>query len=222
MPAPKLAARRPRAARMSPQERRAQLISAAIRVFARRGIGAARPIEVAEEAEVSEATVYTYFPTREALRDAVLQEVGRYYRDQTDRVLDASAAEPLAVRLGRLFEMIAGAVHREPDHARVWLNWGSATREEIWPSFLENEARTVRRVVAEIEAADPAERAALVARSHPEDLARLLIGACETMARRILAGRSEEEVARFVRSAQDVLFGDPEPADRGAAPSGRS
>ena len=48
-------ARRPRAARMPPQERRARLIEAGIRVFARRGIGAARPIEVATEAEVSEA-----------------------------------------------------------------------------------------------------------------------------------------------------------------------
>jgi len=41
-------------------------------VVARRGLSGARPVDVAREAGVSEATIYAYFPTQEAMIDAVL------------------------------------------------------------------------------------------------------------------------------------------------------
>ncbi len=201
-------ARRPRAARLPPEERRARLLDAAIHVFARRGIGAARPSEVAVEAEVSEATVYTYFPTRAELRDAVLRAVGDHYYDLTRSSLDASAGAPLAARLGGLIEEIAESVERDPDHARVWVNWGAAIRDEVWPAFLENENRSIDLITSLIDEASDDEGRRFLERSHPEDLARLIIGTCETMVRLVLAGHSPETIDRFVRSARVVLFDD--------------
>lgn len=75
MPQPTRLPRRARAARLAPEERRALLTEARIHVFARRGIGAARPTDVATDAGVSEATVYVYFPTRDDLVTAVLDVV---------------------------------------------------------------------------------------------------------------------------------------------------
>jgi AcrR family transcriptional regulator len=54
---------RRRAHPLDEAERRALLLQCAIRVFARRGIGAARRAEIASKAKVSVPTVFFYFPT---------------------------------------------------------------------------------------------------------------------------------------------------------------
>ena len=203
--------RRPRARRLSPDERRASLVEAGVHVFARRGIGAARPSEVAEEAGVSEATVYVYFPNREALVEAVLDEVGGYYVRLTEAAL--AADRPLAERLGGLLDGLVASVDADPDHARVWFNWGSAIRGEVWPRFLETEQRLIRAVESAFRDAAPEERE----RSplHPVDLARLLIGAGERVARMKFAGCRPAEVRRFIRSTRRLIL-----ADSGDAPGG--
>ena len=212
LPVPReAAARRPRAARLPPEERRALLLEAAVRVFARRGIGAARPSEIAEDAGVSEATIYTYFPTRADLRAAVLSEVAGYYDRLTRDCLERGEG-PIEERLSELIERVARSVERDPDHARVWINWGSAIRDETWRAFLDNEEHLVGRVMAAIEAAPAAERDRLVRRGHPADLARLIIGTGESVARQKFAGRPSETIDRFVASARAMLFGT-RPAD---------
>lgn len=58
--------------RLSAGERRAQLIDAALDVFARRGFVGATTKEIAEEAGVAEAIIFRHFPSKEALYAAVL------------------------------------------------------------------------------------------------------------------------------------------------------
>ena len=197
--------RRPRAARLPPEERRALLTAAGVRVLARRGIGAARPTDVAVEAGVSEATVYSYFPTREALITAVLDEVARYYLDLNAGVLSQSD-RTLAARLRELIARVSASVERDPDYARVWLNWSSAIRADTWPSFLEIEALIVGGVATAVRSAPRSERTTIDV--HPEDLGRLLLGACEMIVRMQFAERSPVEVRRFIRSVLDKLLGD--------------
>ena len=72
--------------RLPPDERRAQLLAIAIDVFAERGIGAARHAEIAERAGVAVSTVFLYFKTREALVDAVLDAVSRFFLDGLERI----------------------------------------------------------------------------------------------------------------------------------------
>lgn len=70
--------KRPRT-RLSPQKRKLQLMEIALEVFATRGIGRGGHADIAEIAQVSVATVFNYFPTREDLVDDVLTHVVRQF-----------------------------------------------------------------------------------------------------------------------------------------------
>src|SRR5271169_6888931 len=117
-----------RAPALDQAERRVLLLQCAIRVFARRGIGAARHAEIAREAEVSVPTVFFYFPTRKALVSAVLEEVARFFTDMNETVHGKRRPAPeIILEHMRAF---ADAVETHPDHTRVLLEWSTAIRDE--------------------------------------------------------------------------------------------
>lgn len=141
---------RRRAPALDKAERRALLLQCAMRVFARRGIGAARHAEVARAARVSVPTVFFYFPTRKALVSAVLEEVARFFTEMAETAHGKRGPAPeLILEHMRAF---AEAVDTHPDHTRVLLEWSTALRDEVWPLFLRFQeriialiARTIRR-----------------------------------------------------------------------------
>ncbi|KUR81117.1 TetR/AcrR family transcriptional regulator [Novosphingobium sp. Fuku2-ISO-50] len=63
-------------------ERRAQIVTAARRVFSQHGYDGAKTLQIAREANVSEALVYRHFPSKLALYRAVLRQV---FAEQDDR-----------------------------------------------------------------------------------------------------------------------------------------
>jgi len=131
---PKAIATRRRARPLERPERRALLLSCAIRVFARRGLGGARHAEIAREAKVSVPTVFFYFPTHQALVRDVLTEVARFFLEMTERVHNTGRSAPeIVLEHGRVF---ADAVASHPEHVRVLLEWSTALREEVWPLYL--------------------------------------------------------------------------------------
>src|SRR5260370_20686973 len=83
--------------RLDPAERKPQLLQCAIRVFARRGLGGAHHAEIAREAHVSVPTVFFYFPTREALVMAVLDEIARFLTDMAVTIHSRSGPAPQIV-----------------------------------------------------------------------------------------------------------------------------
>jgi TetR/AcrR family hemagglutinin/protease transcriptional regulator len=105
-----------------------------MRVFARRGLGAARHAEIARVARVSVPTVFVYFPTRKALVRAVLEEVARFFTEMAETV--HSKSEPAPDLILRHLRAFADAVDTHPDHTRVLLEWSTALRDEVWPLFL--------------------------------------------------------------------------------------
>ena len=58
-----------------PEESRASILQAAVREFAREGVAGARTDAIARSAGVNKALLYYYFKDKEALYDAVLDEV---------------------------------------------------------------------------------------------------------------------------------------------------
>ncbi len=69
------AAPRPRRRqRLAAAERREQILKAAQKVFIRSGLGGSRTKELAREAGVNEATLFTHFKTKEELFDAAVVE----------------------------------------------------------------------------------------------------------------------------------------------------
>jgi len=126
---------------MKPDERRAQLLRCALAQFARRGIRRAVHADVARRAGVAVSTVFLYFPTREALLDAVLSEVERFYGDLAKQVHASDATAPqVLLEHGRRFR---ASIESHPDHALVLLNWGANVRSKVWKRYLAFVARMV-------------------------------------------------------------------------------
>ncbi|MCC6706739.1 MAG: TetR/AcrR family transcriptional regulator [Gammaproteobacteria bacterium] len=185
------------ARRLNPTARRAQLLACAMQVFARRGLGAARHAEVAEVAGMSVATVFVYFPTRELLVRAVLDEVARFIHDdvlvpiQRDTV---SAPEVLRESAAAF----ADSIDRHPDHARVWLDWSTAVRDDVWPLYLEFQERIQTLLVSTTERGK--REGSLSADLDSEDAARLLIGAAYMIAQMKIAEIDSARVRHFIES----------------------
>ncbi len=89
---------------------RAALVDAAIRLFGERGIDATSIDDIAEAVDVSRATVFNYFPYKEA----ILVEIGA--RLVTDIAAQAAAHRPPSVRqaLYDLADAVAMVAERHP------------------------------------------------------------------------------------------------------------
>jgi TetR/AcrR family transcriptional regulator, hemagglutinin/protease regulatory protein len=189
----KLPSPRTRARRLDPSQRRPQLLECAMRVFARRGLGGARHAEIAKEAEVSVPTVFFYFATREALVEAVLDEVARYLTDLTVQIHAAGGSAPdIVLAHAKAF---ADSVDTHPDLARVWLDWSTAMREEVWPRYLEFQesnvgiiANTIRRWQREQGKSD----------EEADDDARLIVASAHMIAQMKFTRCAPQKVDHFL------------------------
>jgi len=183
-----------RASRLSPDERRSQLLECAIRVFARRGIGRGAHAEVAGEAGVAVPTVFTYFKTREELLRAVLDAVRRYYEDMADRYHGQDLLAPrVLVDHGLAF---AASVDSHRDYARVLLGWGTAIREEIWPLYLDFHDRMVKKFEATIRRGQA--EGSIPADLETENSALILVGSAFMVMQMKFTHRPPEQVHRFM------------------------
>ena len=129
-----------RAARLVPAERRAQLLACAITAFAEAGVSRAGHADVARRAGVSVPTVFVYFPTREALVEAVLGEVGRFIVDDVLRPVQARPADAPQLLMDTALAFTE-AVGSHPDCARVRVDWNTASRGDVSPRYLEFQSR---------------------------------------------------------------------------------
>lgn len=196
-------ARRARARRLPPAERRAQLLACALRVFARRGLGEARHAEIAKEGGVSLSSVFFYFPTRAALVGAVLDEVERFYLTMAEQIHEGGLPVPRV--LWEHAVVFAESVDSHPDYARVWLDWSTAIRDEVWPRYLGFQERLVsvlRRTVARGQ-----REGAFAADVDAEDVARFLVSSAHMVAQMKFTRCAPERVERFMRTVIRAAIG---------------
>ena len=94
---------------------RQALIEAALRIYARKGVGELALNELAAEAEVSNGTIYNYFTTREE----VLSAVGISLVEQFSRLIDSTMAgiEPAPQRVSIAMRMLIERGFTDPDWA---------------------------------------------------------------------------------------------------------
>src|SRR5580692_3924709 len=110
--------------------RPAEIIAAALALFAERGFAAARLDDIAARAGVSKAALYLYFPTKEDLFRAVVTEAAapnlalvaaaaaNYdgpFAALAERVLPAIAAAIVASQLGGVVKMVVGESRNFPE-----------------------------------------------------------------------------------------------------------
>lgn len=196
---------RRRAARLPPAERRAQLVASALGVFGRRGLGATRHADVAVTARVSLPAVFHYFSSREALVRAVLDEIERFYlgmmADAATETAGTTARETLLAQ-GRAF---ARSVDTHADYARVWLDWSTAVRDQLWRRYLMLSRQVDRGVTSTIRRGQ--RDGSVAADVVPEDAARLFVAAAYAVVQMKLAGSPAAKVERFLQSAVRAVVG---------------
>jgi TetR/AcrR family hemagglutinin/protease transcriptional regulator len=203
--------------RLPPATRRARLLACALRVFAQRGIGAARHAEIAAEAGVSVPTVFVYFPTRAALVDAVLAEVARFYIALAEEVHASRRPAPEVVTAHAM--AFARSVDSHPDYASVLLYWSSAVRTEHWPRYRAMETRVVALLARTLARG---QRQGSIARViAAEDAARIIYGAAYLLAQQKLSGRPQADISRFFDPVMRLLMSTLTRGTRGNRTGGR-
>ncbi|MFZ4690311.1 MAG: TetR/AcrR family transcriptional regulator [Polymorphobacter sp.] len=176
--------------RLAPDDRRAQLLAHGVACFAEHGIARATQAQVAQRAGVSVSAVYSYFRTRGDLVDAVLDAVAATIVAMVTEAI-AAPGPPREV-LTRLAERTAAMAADEPDTVRVWLDWSTGVRSDVWPQFLALQQQ-LHRLVESILAAgtgtvSPATRSA----------ARLFVGGAHTLALMRFEHVGEDELGLFI------------------------
>ena len=177
------------------------LLACALRVFARRGIGAAHYAEIAALARVSVPTVFVYFPTRAALVDAVLAEVERFYIALAEQAHASRRPAPEVVTAHAM--AFARSIDEHPDHATLLLNWSSAVRTEHWPRYQAMETRVVALLARTL--ARGQRQGSIAIAIAPEDAARMLYGAAYLLAQQKLSGHPQAEISRFFDAVVQLL-----------------
>jgi TetR/AcrR family hemagglutinin/protease transcriptional regulator len=148
-------------------------------------------------------TVFFYFPTRLDLVDAVLSEVERFYRAMADRIHTQKISTPqILLQHGIAF---ANSVDTHPDYARVWLDWSTAIREEIWPRYLQFQSylvkvleKTIRRGQREGDFAQDID---------PEDNAYLMFDSAHMIAQMKFTQQSPARIERFLHTLVRIAIG---------------
>jgi AcrR family transcriptional regulator len=184
MPSTATLARRGRGGRTR-ERTRALLVDAALRVFARKGAGAAAIHEIAAEAGLANGTFYNYFRTREDLIEAASVQLAKRFFDEitASSIAVSDPAERIAIG-ARRFVLQA---MREP-------TWGAALLR-VWASTSVLNERTAEPVVADLRAGRRRRRFTFSSESAAADLVR---GTVLSGMRTVLEGRAGEEHAAAV------------------------
>lgn len=130
--------------RLAAPERREQILKAAQRVFIRTGLGGSRTRELALEAGVNEATLFTHFKTKEELFDAAVVEplerlvekemnIDRSYRSPTSQEeqqrLNLEAHQRLLDTIREIYPLLVTALFSDSERGRQFY------RDHLYPWF---------------------------------------------------------------------------------------
>ncbi len=99
------------------EDKRRQLLGAAVRVFARKGFHATRVADIAEEAGVSHGLLYHYFRSKDEVLEAVFQENWSLLVARIESVEETD--EPAADQLRHISAIILRTWLHLPDVVRV-------------------------------------------------------------------------------------------------------
>lgn len=178
--------------RLSPEERRAQLLETAIEVFAEVGLERAGHGEIARRAGVSTATVFNYFPTRSDLVEAVLERIETII----DVIFETVPPRPDDIEgsLTGLATAYTKMITEQPSATKTFLKWGVSFDPEIRKPWLAYQARTLDHLMTYFPNA-----------TSPRTEARILFGASNMLAIMAFDHKNPDDIQAFTRRMISVL-----------------
>jgi TetR/AcrR family transcriptional regulator len=108
------------------QVSRTQLLDAAEEVFGRKGFHAATLKEVAELAEFSVGSVYSFFESKDELFRQIFVRRGEEFMPSMHAILDDPEADPVE-QLHALIDFQVGFFREHPQFGRLYLRYSNAT-----------------------------------------------------------------------------------------------
>src|SRR4051812_23551630 len=107
--------------------RRKEILTAAVRVFARKGFAATRIDDIAAEAGIAKGSVYLYYDSRDALLEAVFEG----YRAMSAAILDraVNGPGPALERLAVMVREVLGVLVARREPARIMVDLWAASRD---------------------------------------------------------------------------------------------
>ncbi|WP_374711661.1 TetR/AcrR family transcriptional regulator [Symbiobacterium terraclitae] len=132
-----------------PPDRRAEILDAALRLFAAKGFDAATNAEIARAAGVTAAALYYYFPNKEELfRAAVREHVGTFVPTVVDLTRADRGLESLRELLRRamafftdeksqmVLKIVLAEGPRRPEIRQAWIDQTAAILEMLTPFIM--------------------------------------------------------------------------------------
>jgi AcrR family transcriptional regulator len=180
----------------------ASIVKAARRIFGERGFAAATMDDIATGARVAKGAVYHHFPTKEAVFEAVFEQVSLDLVSDLDRISRAEGDPLAAMAAGTEGYFAACAkgptgqiILRDGPAVLGWERWREIDAKHFGGKF-------PRALGAAMEAG-------LIARQPIEPLARLLLGAVTEAAVAVSAGpdigKAGTDYSRAFRALLDAL-----------------
>jgi len=184
--------------RLSPEDRRKQLLTAAIDLFAEKGFGEAKHADIARRVGVSTAATFVYFPTREALLDAVTEEVSQFFLALFDGIEVTRGGAPATLRM-----LAAQSIEQAENHRNmvlVQLGWAARFDAHMRKSYLVFQEEILSKISEILWASEDN-----ISRENRDD-ARILLSASQALSLMKIDGEPEEKLARFTDHTIDVVL----------------
>jgi AcrR family transcriptional regulator len=182
------------------QRTRAHIAETARGLFAERGFEAVTVAAVARAAEVSEQTVFNYFPRKE---DLVFWRLESFEEELLAAIRERAAGESALAAFGRFILAQRGLLGRTEPAARERLAALTRTISES-PALLAREQQIFAGYTASLAALIAAERGLEPGDVEPSVVANALMGVHRALVHytrgRVLAGARGERLARDVRA----------------------
>ncbi len=113
----------------SQEEKRRQILEAAVRAFARKGYHACRVGEIAEEAGVAYGLVYHYFGSKEEVLETIFRDTWTQMLARVHEVQEEGG--PAREQVRKVTALLLRTWHRDPDLVRVLVHEVTRSPEQL-------------------------------------------------------------------------------------------
>ena len=97
--------------RMRPEERRQQILNVALDLFARRGFEEVTIGDITSEMNIVRPTIYIYFPSTNAILDAIFDDLLNSYWQKIEPIISNSKGMPTPQTVSQIFRIILNEPH---------------------------------------------------------------------------------------------------------------